>query len=102
MTLYPGLSEPDVAARLAPHADLVSVHCRTTDALQRFERRTLTDPVHRHHPTRLLPEVRRLQDAVWEPLDLGCPTIIVDTSAGYDPTLAVIVAWIARSSGVDG
>lgn len=102
MTLRPGLSEPDVAARLAPCADLVVVHCRTAGALLRFERRTRRDPVHRLLLARVLPEVRHLQESVWEPLDLGCPTIIVDTTDEYEPTLAMIVSWIARHGVVDG
>ncbi len=44
-TFYRGVSEPDVARRLAPHGVIVNVHCRSTHALERFERRMRQDPL---------------------------------------------------------
>ena len=44
-TFYRGVSEPDVARRLAPRSVLVNVHCRSEHALERFERRMRADPL---------------------------------------------------------
>jgi predicted kinase len=98
MTLYRGLSEPDIAARLAPAADIVNVHCRTLHAVERFESRTRADPVYRELVDRLMPEVRQLQEALFEPLDLTCPCVVVDTSQGYRPDVPEVVAAIAEHS----
>jgi hypothetical protein len=33
--------------------------------------------------------------ALWtDPLDLGCPTIEVNTTDGYDPKIGEVVDWI--------
>lgn len=89
-----GPSEPDIAARIAPRADLVNVHCYTPQAVARFEERSRADPIHRHRVDTLLPEVRQLQEDGTHPLDLGCATVTVDTTEGYDPGLAEIVGAI--------
>lgn len=94
MTLYRGPSEPDVAARIAPSADVVNVHCYTPDAVARFEERSRSDPIHRHRVDDLLPEVRELQRHGEHPLELGCATITVDTTEGYEPGLAQVVEAI--------
>jgi len=99
-TFYRGVSEPDVAARLAPLAELVAVHCRSTDAPERFERRMLTDPLcGEQRIDKLRPLAARLQQELTEPLDFQCPTIGVNTLHGYDPALDVIVAEIDRLYG---
>lgn len=51
----------DIAARIAPRADVVNVHCSTPRAVARFEERSRADPIHRHRVDALLPEVRQLQ-----------------------------------------
>jgi predicted kinase len=95
MTLWRGVSEPDIAARIAPHAELVNVHCRTVDAVERFAARMRVDPLFGEQKVQeLLPLVTRLQGELYEPLDLGCRTIVIDTTDGYDPPLAQVVAEI--------
>jgi predicted kinase len=99
MTLFRGLSEPDIAARVAPNAALVNVHCRTPEAVARFEARMRADPLNRHRVDALMPTVVRLQHDMHEPLDLGCPHIVVDTTNGCDPTIDEIVAEIRHRHG---
>ena len=96
MTLVRGVSEPDVAARIAPGAVLVNVHCRTPDAVGRFEARMRVDPLNVHRVDALLPYVEELQAQLLEPLDLGCPRILVDTTNGFEPGVEEIADEISR------
>jgi predicted kinase len=96
MTLFRGVSEPDIARRLSPRARLVNVHCRTPGAVARYESRARADPVHRHRVDGLLPLVRQLQVEVFEPLELGWPCVLVDTTDGYIPSLEYLVGEITR------
>lgn len=95
MTFYRGVSEPDVARRLAPRSSLLNVHCRSTRALQRFEDRMRADPLCGEARLRtLLPLAAALQSDLTEPLAFGCPCIVVDTDEGYDPPLEAVVDQI--------
>ena len=96
MTLYPGISEPDIAARLAPRATLFNVHCVAANATARFEARMRADPLNRGRVDALLPQVVGLNARLAEPLDLGCPCIVVDTADGYAPSIAEIAAVIRQ------
>jgi predicted kinase len=99
-TFRRGVSEPDVARRLAPRAFLVNVHCRSTMAVQRFEARMRADPLCGEARLRsLLPLVATLQSDLTEPLAFGCPCIVVDTDAGYDPTVQDVVDRIDAAYG---
>ena len=94
-TFSRGVSEPDVARRIAPRSVLINVHCRSTHAVERFERRMRDDPLCGQHRLRkLLPLAARLQEELHEPLDLSCPVLVVDTDDGYAPSLAAIVGEI--------
>ncbi len=42
----------------------------------------------------LIPLVNRLNDELDEPLDFGCPVLIVDTDDGYRPSLDLLVSEI--------
>lgn len=96
MTLHPGISEADVAARFAPIATLINVHCRASNATARFEARMRTDPLNRDRVDALLPQVAELNAQLDEPLDLGCACIVVDTTDGYVPSIGTIVAEIRQ------
>jgi predicted kinase len=97
-TFRRGVSEPDVARRLAPRSFLVNVHCRSTNALQRFEARMRADPLCGDARLRaLLPLAASLQSDLAEPLAFGCPCILVDTDEGYDPPLKAVVDRIDAS-----
>ena len=96
MTLVRNVSEPDIATRIAPNAELVNVHCRTSHAVERFEARTRLDPVNEYRVDALLPYVEELQAQLLEPLDLGCPSLVVDTTDGFVPAIEEIAAEIPR------
>jgi hypothetical protein len=92
---YRGVSEPDVASRLAPHSTVVQVHCRSANARARWRRRMEADPLCGPNRLRsLLPVIDRLDHELVEPLDFDCPTIVVRTDDGYDPPLEEVVATI--------
>ncbi len=94
-TFYRGVSEPDVARRIAPRSVLVNVHCRSTHAVERFERRMRDDPLCGKNRLRtLLPVARSLQQRLYEPLALSCPVLLVDTDDGYAPSLQAVIAEI--------
>ncbi len=94
-TFYRGVSEPDVARRIAPRSILVNVHCRSTHAVERFEGRMREDPLCGENRLRkLLPVAERLQEQLYEPLALSCPVLVVDTDDGYAPSLEAVVGQI--------
>ena len=90
MTLFRGVSEADIASRLAPLARLVQVHCRCEAPIERFVARTQADPLRRRHLDELLPQVTTLATQLVDPLDLDCPILEVNTTDGYQPSLAVL------------
>jgi predicted kinase len=97
-TLERGPSEPDVASRLAPLAVILNVHCRTPLAVERFQARVDADPIHvTPYGDALLATIRRLQAELFEPLDLGCPALIVDTTQGLRPSLEEIASWVCQT-----
>jgi hypothetical protein len=94
-TFYPAVSESDVARRLAPRSTLVNVHCRSTHSFERWEQRMRTDPLcGEMRLQKLIPVVERLTSELHEPLDFGCPSVVVDTDNRYQPTLEAIIARI--------
>jgi predicted kinase len=94
-TFYRGVSEPDVARRLAPKCVLVNVHCCSTHAVARFARRMRDDPLCGEARLRkLLPLAESLQSELYEPLALDCPLIVVDTDDGYTPALQKVIDQI--------
>ncbi len=94
-TFHPGVSGPDVIRRLRPFATLVHVHCRNTQSSQRWELRMRQDPLcGENRLNTLIPLVNRLNDELDEPLDFGCPVLIVDTDDGYRPSLDLLVSEI--------
>ena len=94
-TFFRGVSEPDVAQRLAPRCVLVNVHCRSRHAMARFERRMRDDALCGEARLRkLLPLAERLQSDLYEPLTLDCPLIVVDTDDGCTPPLQNVLDQI--------
>ncbi len=94
-TWYRGVSEPDVRARLAPHATLVQVHCHSAHASERWRQRMEADPL--CGPNRLgklLPLIERLDHELADPLDFDCPVIAVRTDDGCDPPLETVTSTI--------
>jgi DNA polymerase III delta prime subunit len=102
MTLFPGVSEPDVRSRLAPKAYLFCVHCRCSKPSTRWLSKQQGHPFRAGSSVELLPTVLALQESLTEPMDLGCRTLVVDTEDGYDPSIDGIEEEIrnfARSLG---
>ena len=94
-TFYPEVSEWDVARRLAPRSTLVNVHCRSTHSSERWEQRMRNDPLcGEMRLQRLVPVVECLNSELYEPLDFDCPSIVVNTDNGYQPTLKALIAQI--------
>ncbi len=94
-TFYPEVSESDVARRLAPRSTLVNVHCRSVHSFERWEQRMQNDPLcGEMRLKKLVPVVQRLNAVLHDPLDFDCPSVVVNTDNGYEPTLEVVVAQI--------
>jgi hypothetical protein len=94
-TFFRGVSEPDVARRLANRSTLVNVHCRSRHAVDRFERRMRDDPLcGEARLEKLLPLAQKLQSDLYEPLSMDCPLIVVDTDDGYTPPLQRVIDQI--------
>jgi predicted kinase len=85
-TLYRDQSEADVREVLAPVGAVRNVHCRSDLAYERF--------VARGHDDAMNARVAGNLPLVAEPLDLGVPVLEVDTTDGYDPVLAEVIAWV--------
>lgn len=90
MTLFPGVSEADVKSHLAPRAELICVHCRCADPAKRWQEKLDADRLRRNRILELLPVVLELQSTLVEPIELDCPTLIVDTTNGYQPSVAML------------
>ncbi len=99
-TFVRGVSEPDVGSRIKPHCELVNVHCYSPDATERWKRRMLSGQLcGEQRLAKLRPMVERLQHELSDPLDFGCPTIVVSTADGYRPSLTEIAAAINENHG---
>ena len=92
-----GRSEADLAPLLV-RANPRLVHCRTTPAetVRRYVARAEEGERHPgHHDAAALPDLlANLADETFSPLELGIPTLIVDTTAGYAPDLDTVVAFV--------
>lgn len=101
-TTYRGRTDVELSRRITPLADLITVHCRAEGALDRFAVR-IADHPHFAPDSLRVAEGRAQAQATWGetavPLNLGRPTLEVDTTAGYSPDLAEITAWVLEQSG---
>jgi len=94
-TFYAEMSEADVAKRLAPRSTLINVHCRSVHSFERWEQRMRNDPLcGEARLKKLVPVIERLNSEPHEPLDFDCPTVVVSTDKGYEPTLETVIAQI--------
>jgi hypothetical protein len=94
-TFYPDISESDVRRRLAPRSALVNVHCWSVHSFERWEQRMRNDPLcGEMRLKKLIPVVEQLTSDLNETLDFGCPSVVVNTDDGYQPTLETIIAQI--------
>lgn len=94
-TFYPEVSESDVAKRLGPWSTLVNVHCRSAYSFERWKRRMQNDPLCGDvRLQKLIPVVERLNSQLHEPLNFDCPSLVLNTDNGYQPTLEEIITRI--------
>ena len=63
--------------------------------MERFEQRMRQDPLCGDERLRkLLPIAESLQAELYEPLELSCPVVIVDTDNGYVPSLESVISAV--------
>ena len=86
----------DRLRRIARRSHAVQVICQCSDKLsqERYERRAAAADRHLGHMD--IARIQRGQRPVSDfgPFDLGVPTLIVDTTSDYHPTLTEILAFI--------
>ncbi len=97
-----GISETELTG-LVRLTEARLIHCAPPDALvvKRYTGRAREGT---RHPAHLdLARTPALHEDLaagrFAPLDLGLPTLVVDTSAGYDPPLAAILRFAAGQDG---
>jgi predicted kinase len=79
---------------LLEEADAVQVHCAAAreETLRRYRSRTRHEM---HYDEAALPRVLGALDSrLHDPMDLVVPTLLVDTTAGYDPPLEAILRFV--------
>ncbi len=91
-TLYKGKSEADIKP-LLQIADIINIHCRAANAVERFEKREAAEPPERTLASTETAITRAKKDALLftNPLDLGCDTIEINTTHAYEPSVDTIV-----------
>lgn len=97
-----GTSETELTG-LVRLADARLIHCAPPDAVV-VERYTGRARARTRHPAHLdlarAPALRAdLAAGRFAPLDLALPTLVVDTTSGYDPPLAAIVRFAGGQDG---
>ena len=92
---YAGKTEKDLQ-RFGAVATVVNIHCHAANHHERFLRRVAAEA--HEQPGWLpehLPDITAIYQQTREPLAHGYETLEVDTTTEeYEPSLAVIVAWI--------
>ena len=91
-----GAQAREPLTRLASRSRAVQISCRCADSLsqERYERRSLAADRHPGHMDGVRIARGQLATSSFGPLDLGIPTLIVDTTDGYRPTLDQIVQFV--------
>lgn len=93
-----GVSEAEIL-RAAGGARIVQILCSTSDVevIRRYRERAAFGDRHPGHHDTAPDTIADLQTSLsgnrHEPLELGAPLLIVDTTIGYQPSLAEIVAF---------
>jgi predicted kinase len=96
MALFAGVSEVDVRSRLSPIANVFNVHCESTESSRRILARASEDPLQRTRMDWIAASLPAWNEKTAQPLDLGCPSLTVDTTADYTPAVDEIVAAIVQ------
>ena len=95
-----GSSEPEIAALGSWETRLVHCTAPAGVAARRYESRFEAGE---RHPVHLDSERRAgltedLTAGRFEPIELGCPTLVVDTTSGYRPSLEEILTFVRAGS----
>jgi gluconate kinase len=104
--LQKGISEIDIIDKLRPHASIIYVHTQTSDPIQRYIARVEASNLpsvidRRKHLLELaVPHKQNLVNTN-ETLELRVPLIVVNTDAGYDPSLAKIIKFVEANRSQD-
>jgi predicted kinase len=91
--------QPAAVVELLRYADAGIVHCQVdlATATERYAHRASVDPVRwMSHPDAELVIAMQAGTFPWaryEPMDIGVPVLTVDTTDGYDPPIAEILAF---------
>jgi predicted kinase len=99
-----GLSEKDLAPIL-PKSRSVAIYCEASveESLRRFEERATSGDRHPGHhddaPEKLEELERDLRSGSYEPLDLGIPYLVVDTTDDSKPDRETIKQWVIDQTG---
>ena len=102
-TLWAGASEEAVRTQLVPVAEVVNVHCRCSTALDRWEAKMSAHPLlSSDQLAALVQDIRQRVDEFTDPLELGCPVVEVDTTDGYEPSVASLIDSIHSMRSAPG
>ena len=103
-----GISERDLAP-LVTGARPVLIHCQTTrdECLRRYAARVQRGERHRGHADAARIDLMRSDPTQlgWEahqPLDLDVPTLVVDTTSGYEPEFDDILSFVRAATEQPG
>lgn len=98
-----GPAEPALRP-LAARARAVLLHCQTTreEIIQRYQHRATTGERHPgHHDATALPRLLANLDAgAFSPLELDVPTLLVNTTHGYEPPLSALNGFVRAAIGL--
>lgn len=97
--LQKGVSETDIIDRLRPYADIIYIHCKATNPIERYRIRTQSSMLpsivqRREHLLSLAKPHANNLSKTSKSLDLGVPTITVYTDEDYSPSIDDIVSFI--------
>ncbi len=101
-TLYKGISEEDMASLCTGH-QCVNVHTSCAQATERYiERESARNMgVVPEWVTAHIPHLEKIADDVVDSLDMGMPTIEVQTDDGYEPAYEELVKSISDYLGLE-
>ncbi|HEX6258637.1 MAG TPA: AAA family ATPase [Candidatus Saccharimonadales bacterium] len=100
--LQKGVSEATIIDRLRPYAQIINIHTVCSDPIARYMQRVQSSEV----PSVIARREQLLERAAYhkgnldktsQPLDLGVPTLVVNTDEGYTPNLSQVLNFIKKN-----
>lgn len=97
--LQKGASEAHIIDKLRPHATIINIHTQTSDPIGRYSARIKNSKIpsiieRREHLLSLAAAHKEKLERTNNPLDLGVPSMTVNTDDGYSPAIGEIVDFI--------